>query len=98
MMKDLAIYNETELPPSMWEKARRKAEAKGRAEGEAKGRAEGAISTQREAVLSLLAARLGDVPADIVSKLESIKVLAELKRLFECSIAAASWGEFRKAL
>ena len=114
MMRDVAGRGRTTLPLSMWDKACRKAKAQGKAEGLAEGlaegkaegkaeglaegKAEGLAEGRRMSLLEILTIRLGDIPMDIASLINTIKDSAELERLFRLAIQVTSWSDLRKVL
>ena len=113
-MRDVAGRGRTTLPLSMWDKACRKAKAQGKAEGLAEGlaegkaegkaeglaegKAEGLAEGRRMSLLEILTIRLGDIPMDIASLINTIKDSAELERLFRLAIQVTSWSDLRKVL
>jgi hypothetical protein len=69
-------------------------EQRGREEGIERGREEGIAQAKRETLLRLLRRKFGDLPADISSRIEGLSDTAELDRLFDRIIDAASLQEF----
>jgi hypothetical protein len=51
-------------------------EARGRAEGEARGREEGALQAYREVLRTQLRERFGELPADVLSRIDQAELLA----------------------
>ena len=106
MMRTLSIAEEDIKLLSAWQKdilaaeARGKAlgEAQGEARGKAQGEAQGALQQQRKILLMILDSRLGNVPGDIISWIESNEDLADLERLFKQVSEVVSWDDFRKVM
>ena len=73
-------------------------EARGKALGKALGEVQGALQQQRKNLLKSLASRLGNLPGDIVSRIESNEDLADLERLFGEVFEVVSWDDFRKVM
>ena len=71
---------------------------RGRVEGKAEGIAEGLASGRREAILGVLAARLGRVPSGLRADLAPVADGPTLERLLIAASTAASLEEFRRAL
>ena len=105
-MRTLSIAEEDIKLLSAWQKdslaaeARGKAlgEAQGEARGKAQGEAQGALQQQRKILLMILDSRLGNVPGDIISWIESNEDLADLERLFKQVSEVVSWDDFRKVM
>jgi predicted transposase YdaD len=65
---------------------------KGREEGREKGREEGVIQGKRETLLRLLVAKFGELPEEVVSRVE-VMSRAELDSALDRVLAATSWKE-----
>ena len=97
-MRTQSIAEEDDQLLSAWQKDILAAEARGKAQGEALGKVQGALQQQRKNLLKSLASRLGNLPGDIVSRIESNEDLADLERLFGEVFEVVSWDDFRKVM
>ena len=62
------------------------------------GLQQGQVRAAREAVIDALEARFGEVPAEVVDRVQGVEDLAKLKVLLRQAVRAESLEAFRRAL
>jgi hypothetical protein len=67
---------------------------KGRQEGRQEGRKEGEILSRRQALLDVLEARFGKIPAGLVEALATVSDIARLEKLLKCAAVCADLEAF----
>lgn len=70
----------------------------GREEGRQEGRQEGRCAAAREFLLDVLTERFGPCDAAVVSEVEALSDLVQLRRLARHALKVASLEEFQRAL